>query len=69
MYNPSRDLTVILITVWWLQRLAVSKQAAQKFDVEIFNLGELSEVEVRKQYHIKFSNKFTALKKLERART
>jgi hypothetical protein len=32
------------------ERLAVSKQAAQKFDVDIFNLRMLSEMEVRKQY-------------------
>jgi len=32
------------------ERLAVSKQAAQKFDVEGFNLRKLSELEVRKQY-------------------
>jgi hypothetical protein len=34
------------------ERLAVIKQAAQKFDVEIFNLKKLSELEVRKQYQI-----------------
>jgi hypothetical protein len=49
--------------------LAVSKQAAQKLDVDIFNLRNLSELVVMKQYHIKISNKFTALEKLERART
>jgi len=35
--------------------LAISKQAAQKFDVERFNLRKLSELEVRKQYQIKIS--------------
>jgi len=35
------------------ERLAVSKQAAQKFDVERFNLRKLDELEVRKQYEIK----------------
>jgi hypothetical protein len=34
------------------KRLAVSKQAAQKFDVERFNLRKLNELEVRKQYQI-----------------
>jgi cell division inhibitor SulA len=39
---------VILITIWWLQklgkeeRLAVSKQAAQKFDMERFNFRKLN---------------------------
>jgi hypothetical protein len=37
------------------ERLVVSKQEAQKFDVERFNLRQLSEMEVRKQYHIKMS--------------
>jgi len=35
------------------ERLAVSKQAAQKFDVEIFDLRKLNELEVRKQYRLR----------------
>ena len=35
------------------ERLAVSKQRAQKFDVERFNLRKLNELEVRTQYQIK----------------
>jgi hypothetical protein len=46
------------------ERLAVSKQAAQKFDVEIANLKKLGELEVRKQYQLKISNRFAALKNL-----
>ena len=46
------------------KRLAVSKQAAQEFDVERFNLGMLNNLEVRKQYQIKISNKFAALEEL-----
>jgi len=42
--------------------LAVNKEATQKFDVERFNLRKLSELEVRKQYQIKISNMFAALK-------
>jgi len=41
--------------------LAVSKQAAQKFDVERFILRKLCELEVSKQYQIKISRMFTAL--------
>jgi len=41
--------------------LAVNKQAAQKFDVKRFNLRKLSELEIRKQYQIKLSNRFAAL--------
>jgi len=40
--------------------LAVSKQATQKFDVKIFNLRELNELQIRKQYQIKISNRFAA---------
>jgi ribosomal protein S25 len=43
---------------------AVSKQAAQKFDVEIFNLRNLSELEFREQYQIKISTRFSVLKNL-----
>jgi len=46
------------------ERLAVSKQAAQKFDVERLNLKKLNELEVRKQYHIMISNRFAALENL-----
>jgi len=53
-----------LVAAKIMVRLAVSKQAAQKFDVERFNLMKLNELEVRKQYHIKISNGFAALKNL-----
>jgi len=46
------------------ERLAVNKEAARKFDVEKFNLRKLSELEVRKQYQIKPSNRNAALKNL-----
>jgi len=41
--------------------LAVSKQMAQKFDGERFNLRKLNELEVRKQYQIEITNRFAAL--------
>jgi 50S ribosomal subunit-associated GTPase HflX len=44
--------------------LAVSQQAAQKFDVERFNLRKLSELEVTEQYQVKVSNRFAALENL-----
>jgi hypothetical protein len=43
------------------ERLAVSKQSAQKFDAETFDPKKLSELEVRKQYQLKISNRFAAL--------
>jgi hypothetical protein len=44
--------------------LAVSKQAAQKFDEERFNLRKLNELEVRKHYKIEFTNRSAALENL-----
>jgi hypothetical protein len=44
--------------------LEVSKQAAQIFNVERFNLRKVNELEVRKQYQIKISNRFAALENL-----
>jgi hypothetical protein len=44
--------------------LAVSTQAAQKFDVGRFNLRKLNELDVRKQYQIKIANRFAALEYL-----
>ena len=46
------------------ERLTVSKLAAQKFDVQRFNLRKLRELEVRKQYQIESKNKFAALENL-----
>jgi hypothetical protein len=46
------------------ERLAVSTQATQKFDVERFNLKKLSEMEGRKQYQIEITNRFVALEYL-----
>jgi hypothetical protein len=43
------------------ESLAVSKQAAQKFDVPKFNLRKLNELEVMKEYQIEISNRFAAL--------
>jgi len=46
------------------ERLAVSKQEAQKFDMKRLNLRKLSELEVRKHHQIKISNRSAALKNL-----
>jgi len=42
----------------------VNKPAAQKYDVDRLNLRKLSELEVRKQYQIKITNRFAALENL-----
>ena len=43
------------------ERLAVSKQAAQKFYGERFNLRKLNELEARKEYQIENTDRFAAL--------
>ena len=46
------------------ERLSTRKQAAQKTDVERFNLKKLSESEVRKQFQIELSDRFAGLEYL-----
>ena len=46
------------------ERLAVSKQATQKFDGERFNLRKLNEPEVKDKYQIEITNRFAALEDL-----
>jgi hypothetical protein len=43
------------------ERLAVNKEAAQRFDWDRFNLRKLNELEVRKKYQIEIPNCFAAL--------
>ena len=43
------------------ESLAVSKQAAQKFDGERLNHRKLNELELRKQYQIEITKRFAAL--------
>jgi hypothetical protein len=59
---------VILISIWWFanvrEKLAVSKEAEQKFHGQRFNVRKLNELEVRKEYHIEITNSFGALENL-----
>ena len=59
-YNTDHYLVVAKVK----ERLTVSKQEAQKFDVERFNLRKLIKLEVRKQYQIEITNRFSALENL-----
>jgi len=43
------------------ERLAMGKQAAQRFDRQRFNLRKLNEPEVREQYQIEITNRFAVL--------
>jgi flagellar motility protein MotE (MotC chaperone) len=62
------ELNVIQITylmiVKFRERLAVGKQAAQRFDGQRFNLRKLNEPEVREQYQIEITNRFATLENL-----
>jgi len=43
------------------EKLAVDKQAAQRFDRQRFNLRKLNEPEVREHYQIEITNRFAPL--------
>jgi len=47
------------------ERLSVSKRAAQKSDMERFNLKNLNNVYVKEQYQVKISNRFVPSKNVE----
>jgi hypothetical protein len=53
-----------LVVVKVRERLAVRKQAAQKFDEERFNLRKLNELQVGTQYQIQITNSFATLMNL-----
>ena len=59
----------VLVVAEVREILEVTKQAAQKFDGERFNLGKLNELEFRKQYQIEISNRLAALGNLLIVRT
>jgi len=46
------------------ERLAIIKEATQKFDGERFNFRKLNELEARKQYQIELSRTFATLENL-----
>ena len=46
------------------ERLVVSKQEAQKFNGDRYNLRNVNELEVMKQYQIEITNRFAALENL-----
>jgi hypothetical protein len=47
--------------------LAINNQTTQNFDVERFNLRKLSDLEFRKQYQMKTSNRFAALENFSKS--
>jgi len=59
------DIDQYLVVAKVRERLAVSKQAAQWFNRDRFNLRKLNELEVRKQYQIEITNRFAVLENLK----
>jgi len=55
------DTDHCLVVAKVMEILAVSKQGAQTFGGERFNLRKLNELEVRKKYLIEITNRFAAL--------
>jgi hypothetical protein len=49
----------VVVKFW--ERLVVSKQAAQKSDVEIFNLRKISEIKIMQKCQINISNRYEDL--------
>ena len=66
MYEDSGELTVLLITIWWLQKLGKDwqQQGARKFGGERFKLMKLNDLEVREQYQVEITNRFAALENI-----
>jgi hypothetical protein len=52
------DTDYYLVVAEVRERLAESKQAAQNFDEDRFNLSKLNMLDVRKQYWIEFTKRF-----------
>jgi len=59
------DTNHYLVIEKFRERLAVGKQATQRFDRQRFNLRKLNEREIREQYQIEITNRFAALENLK----
>ena len=55
------DADHYLVVAKLRERVAASKQAAQKYDGERFNLRKINELEIRKNYQNEISNRVAAL--------
>jgi hypothetical protein len=47
------------------ERISVSKQARQNFDLKRFNLKKLDDAEVKEKYQVEISNRVAALESLD----
>jgi hypothetical protein len=55
------DTDYYLVVAKLRERISVSKQARQKFDLERFDLKKLNDIEVKVKYQVEISNCSTAL--------
>jgi hypothetical protein len=54
-----------LVAAKFRERMLVSKQIAQKFDMQRFDLRKLNDAEVEEQYQVKITNRFAALENFD----
>jgi hypothetical protein len=47
------------------ERISVSKQVGQNFDLERFDLKKLDDIEVKEKYQVEISKRFAALESLD----
>jgi hypothetical protein len=65
IFHADCDTAHYLVATKVRETLAVSKQAAQKIDMERFNLKKLNEGVVKEQYQVTIRSRFAALENLE----
>jgi hypothetical protein len=59
------DTDHYLVVAKLRERISVSKQARQNFDLERFHLKKLDDIEVKEKYQAEISNRFAALESLD----
>jgi len=64
IHESSVNAEYLFVVLCVRERLAVRKQAAQKFEGERFNLRKVKELEVKEKYQIEITNRFAALENL-----
>jgi hypothetical protein len=58
------DIDQYLVVAKVRERLSVSKQPVQKFNIERFNIKKLNDLVVKEEYQVKILNVFAALENL-----